>query len=1171
VHIVSPHSSRSVRGFRLLLVTLLRGCLLGVVLLAPRVAQAAAKGTVSGVVTDSKTKKRIPEALVILQCTCLQTPKETQTNAEGLYAFRDLPPGTYTIQILVGQADQSKVATLQRDAKFRADFSVDPTDEIKRVVKVKTRPIKQSTAGGRSISLEEFENIPIGTDVGRDFTQVVEASPNATRDAAGIAIAGTTGAESKYTVDGANVNNPSFGTVGASIVQEFMEEVEVQESGFEAEYGGGSGGQVQARRVSGTNTLRGVARFTYSPRLAQPRYILATDNAVRAVENPDHRYQAVVRAGGPILKDRLFWSAGISLNGLQNSLVQTFHSRVNKDGIGGFEDCPYENGANDCADGGNYIETEKFAEQRFRTGAVNFGYFAGLDWTINPRHRLAATVLGGPSYIRRTYRRPPSISAEGGPDSGAFGTQLNADPLGGGLRSANGVVNDNFGWDRANFTSVGMTYDGRVLDDTLEIDAGIAYSQFTSQSAWKLDDPSGYDTPVTIETDSEGADLFGLLDREGATSKVSGVDQACNNRGLPGLACPVRAWVSGGVGEYYKDIGRRVEGNFSLTHFFNAAGSHQLKYGTQIEHVSRDRVSQYSGHNESDFYDNCPDGQAGGGEWCYDPDSDVYNVSYANRVDNHRAVFVDSDDPNTRVTYGYGRVRREQGELRAIASPIGAGARVSKYDETLSSQNYAVFLQDRWAIRSNLFLSLGVRWDIQDMRDIFGERALLIWDSVAPRVGVVYDWTEEGKSRLYASYGWFYQTLPLQLNSRVFGGTVGVNRTFRLDDCQNRTTGQGFSRFEDGQPTEWCTDFNQRTTGLLEGAVVPELKGAYVQRFQIGYEHEVIEDLVLGVSWLHSNQGRVVEDVSTDGGGNFIIANPGVGVDEDDIAAQQAQCDELQAQHDAMRDSPTSETAAIAREADRCRYLVDAYSEVGTMFSRPTRNYDAFTFEVRKRFAKNWLLVANYTYSRLVGNYEGFVDPVSGAVNLGASTQYDVPDLVRNAFGPLSYDSPHRIKLDGFYSFDLRAAGRLTLGTSFRFNSGYPISMRAGHNLYPGLYPVYVVPRGAGGRVQPNYLWNLSASYAYPLRQDLELEIAARLINVTNSKAVLRVDEVYTFQNTRPIAGGDLSDLKHARIQDSSNPQAFYDRTIVAPQGNFGVEEQFQFPLSASFEVQVRF
>jgi hypothetical protein len=241
------------------------------------------------------------------------------------------------------------------------------------------------------------------------------------------------------------------------------------------------------------------------------------------------------------------------------------------------------------------------------------------------------------------------------------------------------------------------------------------------------------------------------------------------------------------------------------------------------------------------------------------------------------------------------------------------------------------------------------------------------------------------------------------------------------------------------------------------------------------------------------------------------------------------------------------------------------------LFDKPARNFDAFTFEVKKRFARNWLLLGSYTFSRLVGNYDGFVDPITGAINLGSSVQYDIPELVRNSFGPLSFNTPHRAKVDGFYSFDLQEAGRLTLGTSFRYQSGYPISLRAGNNRYQGLFPVYVVPRGAGGRVEPNYSWNLSISYAYPLPGDLEIEAAARIINLTNSKAVIRIDEVYSFSNTRPVAGGDLDDLKHTKIQNAGNPTEFFQRTVLPKQGNFGVESSFQTPLAASFELQLRF
>ena len=548
-------------------------------------------------------------------------------------------------------------------------------------------------------------------------------------------------------------------------------------------------------------------------------------------------------------------------------------------------------------------------------------------------------------------------------------------------------------------------------------------------------------------------------------------------------------------------------------------------------------------------------------------------ISTANRVNNHRYIFVDTDNPDLRSAVGYGRVRKEQGELRAIATPLGAGIRADEYNEKLSTQNYALFLQDKWAILSNLFLSAGVRWELQDMRDILGDRAILIWDNVAPRVGVVYDWTDEGRSRLFASYGWFYQQLPLQLNSRVFGGLVDVRRTYRNAQCQGQSVtinGQDFVREENGQPTEFCTDFASFTTQLTEGAVVPRLRGQYNQQFQMGYEQEVIEDLTLGVRWLHTNLGRAVEDISTNGGLNFIIANPGVGVSQEDISRQQNQCSQLDSQLQGL-DMDAPERNQIARELQRCQFLADSFGRINQIFDKPVRNFDAFTFEVKKRFARNWLLLGSYTFSRLVGNYDGFVDPITGAINLGASTQYDTPELVRNSFGPLSFNTPHRAKLDGFYSFDLQEAGRLTLGTSFRYQSGYPISLRAGNNRYQGAYPIYVVPRGAGGRVEPNYSWNLSLSYAYPLPGDLEIEASARVINLTNSKAVIRVDEVYSFSNTRPVAGGDLDDLKHTKIQNAGNPTEFFQRVVLPPQGNFGVEASFQTPLAASFELQLRF
>ena len=115
------------------------------------------------------------------------------------------------------------------------------------------------------------------------------------------------------------------------------------------------------------------------------------------------------------------------------------------------------------------------------------------------------------------------------------------------------------------------------------------------------------------------------------------------------------------------------------------------------------------------------------------------------------------------------------------------------------------------------------------------------------------------------------------------------------------------------------------------------------------------------------------------------------------------------------------------------------------------------------------------------------------------------------------------------------------------------------------------MPRGSAGRLPPTHQLNLQVSYAYPLPGELELEFTARLENVYNLKVPLRVDETYSYQAARPVPGGNLDDLKHVKVQNPGAPTNFYQRGILAPQGNFGTELAFQRPLGALFELRLRY
>jgi Ca-activated chloride channel family protein len=162
-----------------------------VVLSAPvSIAQAAEHdGAIVGTVKDSNTDAPIENALVVLQCACLGEQQEALTNARGVYSFKQLPPGSYTIQVLAGTANVSKTVELPHDAKFRANFAVNPQAEELIEIVVEAAPVATNPAASITIGMEELKQLPVGSNTSRDFTAVVDLAPTATRDAAGEAYA----------------------------------------------------------------------------------------------------------------------------------------------------------------------------------------------------------------------------------------------------------------------------------------------------------------------------------------------------------------------------------------------------------------------------------------------------------------------------------------------------------------------------------------------------------------------------------------------------------------------------------------------------------------------------------------------------------------------------------------------------------------------------------------------------------------------------------------------------------------------------------------------------------------------------------------------------------------------------------------------------------------------
>ena len=120
----------------------------------------------------------------------------------------------------------------------------------------------KSTVKGMTMTREVFEILPRG----RDFDTLVGAVPGVQNEPmlSGISVDGASGAENMFYVDGTDITNVYTGVRGQGVAFEFVDEVQVKASGYQAEYGGSLGGVIHVITRQGGNAFHGDVLGYYS-------------------------------------------------------------------------------------------------------------------------------------------------------------------------------------------------------------------------------------------------------------------------------------------------------------------------------------------------------------------------------------------------------------------------------------------------------------------------------------------------------------------------------------------------------------------------------------------------------------------------------------------------------------------------------------------------------------------------------------------------------------------------------------------------------------------------------------------------------------------------------------------------------------------------------------------
>jgi hypothetical protein len=400
--------------------------------------------------------------------------------------------------------------------------------------------------------------------------------------------------------------------------------------------------------------------------------------------------------------------------------------------------------------------------------------------------------------------------------------------------------------------------------------------------------------------------------------------------------------------------------------------------------------------------------------------------------------------------------------LSAVANPLTVSPK---------TENTSFYIQDSWKLLPNLTLNAGVRNEEQKVGDRFGEWTIKINDNLSPRLGFIWDPSNNGRSKAYANYGRFYESIPMDINIRSFGGELSLDVNNFDPNSQHLTPDPAAPKFS-------ATGLPSRILGAFITPVDPNLKGQYIDEYLLGYDYELAPNLAVGVKGTYRDLGRVIEDMLLDPAtGDYQIANPGSGIGS-----------------------------------------TTGYLATGEQVPTPKakRTFTGVELHAQKRFSNNYQFYASYLWSELKGNYDGLFQASTGQLDPNINSAYDYADFAVNANGLLSNDRTHQLKFTGSYTVPNGFAKGLDLGLITYWYSGTPLTAFGYASSYRN-YEYYLSPRGTLGRGPSEYEADLH--FGYPISfGGSRLNVLLDVFNVLDRQAIRTLDQRYNLSSQATVA-----------------------------------------------------
>jgi len=1025
-------------------------------------------GSIEGTIKDSQGNL-VAGVPVTITGVSLGFTRTTTSKDDGRFVVTQLPPGIYNVTAAAssgfGEQVRERIQVVL-GKPTAVDFTLQPEGATGTVVVSATdTPIAMTDNKIQTnITAQVADLLPKGTN----FTSLLTVAPAVRNEplSGGFQIDGASGSENTFVIDGQEVSNFRTGTLNTNnnIPFQFVQDIQVKSSGFEAEYGGATGGVINVVTKSGGNDFHGEAGISFRPAELQagPRAFLTNAFASGPrLFRPDRDGGTdefwTGTLSGPLIRDRAWFIVSHSPQVLHTERKLTYRN-PNTGVVAGAE---------------RYFQTQ-----------TNWYDFARIDASITNNLRFTTSYTYNP------------IVRDGELD--AFSSQLSTS-----------IPAVDFG------APIGIVRGATLLRG----EGGRQNSQnVTGGLTW---------TPtanLVVAARAGYSFLNEKIGNYGLPSIVGGARIFCSTAGLSSAIPAEAQCVTGQQNRPSQtqtvfDASRRRTFDIDAAYFLNDfGGRHQFKGGYQINALANDVFSATI---------------------------DQVSVRYGRSI-NQTSGISSAILPPTPGAIGSGLIQR-------FATQGSA-----------SSRNQAFFFQDSWQPTSRLSLNLGFRTEKEDAPSFTpGNPSITFnfFDKFAPRLGGAYDLTGNGKTKIFASYGWFFDRFKYELPRGSFGGDFFHNFYFEIFPGDGRYDSLTPQRLigsyapviggncpvtpPTGSRVRCDLDFripSNAGLGIENGAIDPDLKPFRQSEFTAGFERELWGSFLLSGRYSHKQVDRAVEDIgfsSPTGSEAFIIGNPGEG-----LAAK-----------------------------------------VGTDFGfiplKAERKYDAVEVRLDKRFSKNYYFNSSYTWSRLFGNYSGLASSdEDGRTSPNVNRNFDLPIVGFTALGKpdnglLPTDRPHSFKFYGGYSLNWKERFGFAQGYSTDFSlfttvqSGTPLTTRF---VLFNIDNEILNGRGDLGRTeaftQTDFALHHRIRFGDSERYQIVLDLD--VLNVFNESNVLAI-----FDN---ISSVNIPATDIGLSANAPQAEAQYQRTVTrdkinavlnGPAGSkdsrFGLPNTFQGPRSVRF------